>query len=111
MTSGDAMHAFIWNQSTGMIDLTPSSSTSAFGNGINNNGEVVGQSVIAGVPSSSFGFVYTRGQVYNLNEVPIDNSAGWTLLRADLISDSGVIFGEALNENRQTRYYALTPMP
>jgi probable HAF family extracellular repeat protein len=93
-------HAALWT-STGIQDLgtLPGSSISA-ANGINNLGQVVGESGDAFIWSQATG-------MQDLNGL-IPAGSGWTLTWAFAINDSGQITGQG-EINGQTHAYLLTP--
>src|ERR1700722_6789235 len=93
-------HAALWT-STGIQDLgtLPGSLISA-ANGINNLGQVVGESGDA--------FIWTQATgMQDLNSL-IPAGSGWTLTWAFAINDSGQITGQG-EINGQTHAYLLTP--
>jgi probable HAF family extracellular repeat protein len=98
-------HAFLYSQGK-MHDLglLPGSIYSeAFG--LNDNGDVVGQSSTFEVQRA---MIYTHGAMADLNSL-IDPSAGWFLLEGDGINDSGQITGYG-RLNGQGHGFLLTPI-
>src|ERR1035437_7620868 len=94
------VHAVLWT-SSGMQDLgTLPGSSSSGGIGINNKGQVVGESGHAFVWSQTAG-------IQDLNNL-IDPTSGWTLIYAYAINDSGQITGSGLI-NGQSHAFLLTP--
>lgn len=81
-------HAFVWTAAGGMRDLTPDTH-GGFPCGINRKGDVVGFAA-----DTDRAFLYTDGQVFDLNALPIDGGDRWTRFsRALSINDRGQIFG------------------
>ena len=80
-------------------------------NGINNNGQVVGNS-FAVVGNSPFqtqdAFLYSNGKMIDLNSL-IDANSGWTLVDATAINDKGQIVGLGLNAQGLEKSFLLTP--
>ncbi len=73
---------------------------------INNHGQVVG--TISGFEGPVRAFVYSGGVITDLNSL-IPSSAGWTLVHANGINDSGQIVGTGQNPLLQTHAFLLTP--
>jgi probable HAF family extracellular repeat protein len=75
--------------------------------GLNDAGDVVGQSKDAG--GADLAFLWTSGTMYNLNDWLAAGSAGWTLASARAINDHGQIVGYGLNPQGQTHAFLATP--
>jgi probable HAF family extracellular repeat protein len=101
-------HAFLWQSGTGMEDLGSLGGTSN-AMGINNNGQVVGQSTDTRGKFCAFLWQSAGGMV-DLNSL-IDASSGWRLCQANAINDNGWIVGWGVNPNHVERAFLLTPIP
>ncbi len=105
-------HAFLWDSSNGMQDLgTLASFDASFANDINDKGEVVGDSTLTitktgGYQMISHAFLYSNGQLQDLNEIP--HSSGWDFQQAKAINDRGQIVG-AGTINGQPHAFIATP--
>ena len=80
----------------------------SFALGINNEGQVVGQSN-SSFPDSA-AFLYSGGAMLDLNSM-ISPSSGWQLTTATAINDNGQIVGYGTNPSGQTDAFLLTPTP
>jgi probable HAF family extracellular repeat protein len=81
--------------------------SSAFG--INNSGQVVGESYTAnGFVDDAF--LYSNGTMLDLNSM-IPASSGWQLTEACAINDHGWIVGAGFNPSGQDHAFLLTPVP
>lgn len=75
---------------------------------INSSGTIVGYS---GSPSGNHGFIYSSGQMLDLNTLT-SVPTGWVIDNAYDINDSGQIVGTIYNASlSQTRAYVLTAVP
>jgi probable HAF family extracellular repeat protein len=114
--------AFLWTNAEGMQDLGlprgPLANASesnglleaSFANGINNAGYVVGHSMAAIGGLSAF--LWTSGNgMRNLNDMVDVSGAGWTLIEATAINNSGQIVGWGQNPSGVTHAFMLTPIP
>lgn len=100
-------HAFFYENGI-MNDIgVPSGWRSSVANGINTDGDVVGQ--CGQFNGLFYACRYRDGQWTNLNEV-IDASSGWSLEEAVAINDSGWIVGLG-SRNGETRAFLLVPVP
>lgn len=81
---------------------------SSVATGINDSGQIVGYMA---PPSSQtvHAFLYSNGNLINLNELPEIKTAGWSIYRARGINNSGQIIAEGTNNNGITRAVLLTP--
>ena len=64
--------------------------------GINNRGEIVGGSLLAG-DDDFYGFLYRNGKLTNINDL-IDPASGWQVVQAVSINDAGEIVGVGSKE-------------
>jgi probable HAF family extracellular repeat protein len=99
-------HAFIWTEATGMVDIDQNPGRATNGLAINNHGDVVG---IMNTSTGPHAFVYTEGQIWDLNDL-IPPDSGWTLMEAHDISDSGEIVGWGIHDG-SFRAFALNGPP
>jgi probable HAF family extracellular repeat protein len=81
--------------------------TSSLGFGINDAGQVVGRMSDGSVDRA---FLYSNGQMQDLNVLAADALDGWVLLSAQSINNSGQIVGVAQKDD-EFRSYLLTPVP
>jgi len=103
--SGDAAGqlqpiAFIWTPNGGLKKIPPLSGDAySFGNGINDEGDVVGISFGAGFATAR-AFIYHNGKAVDLNTlVPSGTS---NLIAANAIDDYGTIVGQASDSTTNT---------
>ena len=78
--------------------------------GINNDGDVVGQENGA-VSGINHALLWEDGSVYDLNDLLDASGAGWTLVNAFDINDSGQIVGYGFDPSGQTRAFLLNEIP
>jgi len=85
-------HAFLWSTDSGMTDLgtLPGGGTSR-ADGINESGQIVGASDTV-APRPWHAFLWEGGQMTDLNDL-IPPDAGWELISAHTINESGQIVG------------------
>jgi len=108
--SNSIVHAFLYTQSSGMIDISQSlGNIETIVYGVNDSDQVVG--FING-NSGNRAFLYSGGVPYNLNNL-IDPSSGALLVRAVGINDAGQIIAEGATAQDPNGTYAflLTPTP
>ena len=104
-------HAFLFADGV-MHDLgTLGSNTYSYAKGINNAGHVVGYSskyedALTG--DDKLAFLYRQGRMLNLNDAILPD-AGWVLLEAASINDSGQIVGTG-RKGGDRRAFLLTPL-
>ena len=106
--SGDTVyHAFLW-QKYGMTDLgTLSGDVSSSGDGINNEGQVVGGSYTA---TTSRAYLWQNGVMTDLNTLIPPNSPLYLLEASGTINDHGWIAGYALQVSTgDIHAFLLTP--
>jgi len=82
-------HPFYWDQNKGMLDVGTFGGTCAQPNAINNRGQIVGASNLAG-DSSFHGFVWDRGALSDVGTL------GGTFSSAVWLNDAGAVIGWAL---------------
>jgi probable HAF family extracellular repeat protein len=96
-------HAFVWTPDGGMRDLTPDHH-GGFACGINRAGDIVGF-----VADTDHAFLFTDGQVFDLNDVTVEGGDRWTRFsRALSINDRGQIFGIGVVDD-VTHGFIMTP--
>lgn len=78
-------------------------------NGINNSGQVVGESYLAG-NRTAHGFLYDNGTITDLNDL-IDPLTGWTISNAVAINNSGQIAAYSCSTTGDCRALLLSPVP
>jgi hypothetical protein len=79
-------HSFFWSQETGIVDLTPSS-TSSNACAMNNRGDIVGR-------LNGHATIWMQGTPYALDSLNIEGLSNWSgLTTAAGINDSGEIIG------------------
>lgn len=103
VTGGPSIeHAFLWNQGV-MKDLgTLSGGNESEAFAINNKGDIVGR-------SNGKAFLYTSGQMYDLNKVLDATLSGWKISEAWDINDYGQIVGFATNGSDE-HGFVLSPL-
>jgi probable HAF family extracellular repeat protein len=85
--------AFVWSKEKGRQEIKPlPEDTNSIAYGINNLGQVVGQSF--GGPEGSRAFLWQNGKSYDLNEL-VTSNANLYLMYAQGINDRGEIVGQA----------------
>ncbi len=90
-TADGTFHGFLWTKSGGMQDLKPISGDSfSFAYGINDKGQIVGQSI---GPNGSSAVVWQDGVATDLNCLTVPHSLH--LIYANDINNSGRITGQA----------------
>lgn len=88
--------AFLWTKDKGIQNLgTLPGDTKSIAYGINNRGQVVGQSY--GGANGHRAFLYQDGKMTDLNQALVSTSPTLSLLLAQDINDSGEITGEAFD--------------
>ncbi|MFT3684270.1 MAG: GC-type dockerin domain-anchored protein [Phycisphaerales bacterium] len=102
--------AFYWSQASGELNLGGLGNAHSIARSINNRGEVVGQSYIAGTSAVQHAFVWRRGDAVmtDLNTLVV-NRTGWILWDAEDINDQGQIVGGGVL-NGQPHAFLLTPV-
>lgn len=102
-----AIRAALWD-AMGIHDLGAGDMSYAFG--INNSGQIVGAMQGADPSSHANAFLYSRGQLDDLNDL-IDPNAGVVLFGARGINDSGQIIAEGSLHGQPYHTFLLTPTP
>jgi probable HAF family extracellular repeat protein len=87
-------HPFYWDQNKGMIDMGTLGGTCAQPNAINNRGQIVGVSNLAG-DSASHGFVWDRGVLSDVGTL------GGSFSSAVWVNDAGDVIGYATTSGDQ----------
>lgn len=102
--------AFLWTKEGGIIKLGMlEGDTNSIAYGINNQGQIVGQSF--GGPEGSQAFIYESGKMTALGPY-LPTGSALTLLLAQGINDLGEITGEALDNTTGTApAFLLVPAP
>jgi probable HAF family extracellular repeat protein len=101
------VHAFLWNKSTGMRDLgTLLGDVSSAGLGINDRGEVVGQSLDA--DGNARAFLWQNGVITDLNTL-IPAGSPLFLLFASVINARGEIVGFGATSTGDVHAFLATP--
>jgi len=103
---GGNSHAFVWSQSTGLLDITPIPGGDAFAQAVNGNGDVVGFEILG--PGESESFLYRDGTTYDLTSLLGNSAAGWSALAPEGINDSGQIVGSGFF-NGQVEAFIMSP--
>lgn len=104
-------HAFAWQDGGSIQDLGTLGGSYSGAFGINNNGFVVGFAKTTSSTSDSRAFLWTSDKgMQDLNDL-ISPSAGWNLLEARAINDSGQIVGYGINANGGGTAFLLNPIP
>lgn len=94
LASAQKYHAFVWDSTTGMTDLGTLGGTLSYANAINDSGEVVGYSYLAG-DSIPHAFIWTAaGGMVDLGTLPHGPTS-----YAEAINSSGEIAGEGDNSS------------
>ena len=99
-----AAHAFIASCATcALKDLGTftGSTSSLWGNAINDSGVVVGRSTFQ---NTYHAFVYSGGKIKDLNSM-IPAGSGWILIEADGINTSGQIVGMGMHNGRNGDFF------
>jgi probable HAF family extracellular repeat protein len=105
-------HPFLWRQGGNMMDLGTLGGRNGSAEDINNAGQVVGWSEIKhGDRSDRRAFLWVKGQMIDLSQLPEVKAAGWiSLIRASAINDLGQIVGIGIREDGQ-HSFLLTLQP
>jgi len=94
-------HPFIWHEGGNMMDLGTLGGRNGSAEDINNAGQEVGWSEIkTGDRSVRRAFLWEKGQMIDLSQLPEVKAAGWiSLIRASAINDLGQIVGRGIRED------------
>ena len=104
---GDSAHRGFLYQNGTMTDLGTLGGSNSFAYGVNNSGIIVGTADTTG-DASTDPFVLIGGVMTNLNSALDASGAGWTLLQANSVNDSGQIVGQGF-VNNIAHAFLLTP--
>jgi probable HAF family extracellular repeat protein len=102
-----SLHAFLWQASTGMVDLGTLGGVSSSAIAINNGGDAVGRFEFA--DGGNHAFLYTSGTMMDLNSL-LPSGSGWQLYSASAINDRGQIAGIGSYNGVDTAFL-MTPTP
>lgn len=107
--TSDGDRAFLWTPSAGMQNLgTWPGGFGSYAYGLNNHGEVVGHFTLGGQHRA---FLWTAATgLQDLNVLADAEAAGWVLLEAYDINDSGWIVGYGVNPSDVNQGYLLCPV-
>ena len=106
---------FYFTQAAGMVEIPLASGGSGSGDGMNDNGWVVGRDfdlTVNGDPTGS-GFLWDGTQTYVLNDLIGAQASQWNLQAPFAISNDGIIVGQGFFGGGQddARAFALIPVP
>jgi len=104
-------HAVVWDgKQHAITDLGLYESFPTGAEGLNNNGQIVGNVTIDPVNDETRALLWQNGETFNLNDLIAENSP-WTLFTAEEINDNGVIVGWGIREGASgIRGFKLIPM-
>ncbi len=109
-TAAGQLHAFLSGDNGGALqDLGTLGGSYSFGNSVNDQGQVVGDSYFD-TSTNSAAFLYSGGKMINLNTLISPNS-GFFLTGASGISDTGFITGAGINAEGRQDAFLLIPNP
>ena len=89
-----------------MQDIGTLGGTSSWAYGVNDHGQVVGESKVAG---EIHAFLYLDGVMRDLNDL-IDPTSKWRLNKAVAINNAGQIVGTGRNPSGQEHGFLLNPL-
>lgn len=106
--TSDGDRAFLWGGTTGMQNLgTMPNGYGSYAYGINNNAQVVGHFTLSG-QHRAFLWTATSGMA-DLNLLADAEAAGWLLMEAYDVNDSGWIVGQGVNPQDAYQGFLLIP--
>ena len=100
-------HAFLYSGGE-MGDLGTLGGAFSYAYGVNDLGQVVGWSQLAG-GSSAHGFMYLQGQMRDLNDLLSLAASGWTVTEAHSINDRSQIVANASSSDGTIHAVLLNP--
>jgi probable HAF family extracellular repeat protein len=102
-------HGFLYDDSSGVIDLGTLNGCDCFSNayGINNSSQIVGDMITLGEVQSALLWDSQRG-IHNLDDL-LAPGAGWRLQEARAINDAGQIAGWGYNPESSGHAFRLSP--
>ena len=104
-------HAVMWDsENHDIADLGLYQSFPTGAEGLNNNGQIVGDATINPVTGESRALLWQNGEMINLNNM-INDDSPWTLQSAQDINDDGVIVGWGIRDDAAgIRGFKLVPI-
>jgi uncharacterized membrane protein len=99
-------HAFLWNQTNGLIDITPIPGGNAYADSINNAGQVLVNEIF--LDGSSMSFLYDHGTFYDISTLLDSSANGWSYFILEGINNNGQIVGAGWYNN-QNQAFLLNP--
>jgi probable HAF family extracellular repeat protein len=109
LTGSSTFHAFFY-QGGVMNDIGLGSQYASTAFGINSNGDIVGSTMYAGANGQSHGFLFSGGNLYDLNLL-IDPTLGLVITDATGINDNGYISANAVDFYGNFHALLLAPTP
>ena len=103
-------NALLYTRDAGMKDLGTLGGPKSLALDINNLGQVVGSAdCLDHAAGCNHAFLYASGKMIDLNSL-VDPAAGWILLVATAINDSGQIVGLGVARDGRVRGFLVTPL-
>jgi probable HAF family extracellular repeat protein len=99
--------ASLWDKDKGIQNLGTLGGTCSTAHGINNSGQVVGQSEKSNGPV--VGYLWEDDVMQDLNDL-IDPASGWDLIDARPVNDAGQILGYGARAGTGGELFLLTPV-
>jgi probable HAF family extracellular repeat protein len=117
LTTSGLIDAFLWQNGVmkdlGVVPGINDPNRSIFASAINNRGEIVGDSQNSSGAESfapEIAFLYTGGQMYNLNSLLVPSDSGWVIAYANGINDAGQIAATGTLNNGAAHAVRLDPI-